>query len=132
MQSTNLKDVSGNAVQSTPPYRFELGSEQVLPQYNVFSFKGQSAAAYTFDLSGKDRILYFKYGSADGDAKLGGTLAISVDGQQLLHTEAPTYQEGAAETYEIPIEKANELTIIIKGNARLWDLGYREMMYFWD
>nr|WP_145165141.1 VanZ family protein [Paenibacillus terrae] len=124
-----VKDASGNTVQHTAPYRFELGGEQVLPQYNVFSFKEQTAAVYTSELSGRDIILYFKYGAT---GKLGGTLAISVDGQQLLLTEAPTYQEGAAETYEIPIEKANKLTITIKGNARLWDLGYREMKYFWN
>ncbi|MBB3126891.1 glycopeptide antibiotics resistance protein [Paenibacillus rhizosphaerae] len=127
-----LKNGSGNAVQSTTPYPFELSSEQVVPHYNVFSFKERTAAAYTSNLSGRDIILYFKYGGAGHDVKQGGTLLIRVDGQQLLHTEAPTYQDREVETYEIPIEKANNLTIIIEGNARLWDLGYREMKYFWN
>ncbi|OZB98907.1 VanZ family protein [Paenibacillus sp. XY044] len=127
-----LKDSSGNAVQATTPYPFELSSEQVVPHYNVFSFKEQTAAAYTSNLSGKDIILYFKYGVTGHDAKLEGTLSILVDGRQILYTEAPTYQERVAETYEIPLEKANELTIIIEGDARLWDLGYKELKYFWN
>ncbi|KAF9125749.1 hypothetical protein BGX30_000322 [Mortierella sp. GBA39] len=79
LSEVSVKNASGNTVQHTAPFRFELGGEQVLPQYNVYSFKEQTAAIYTSELSGKDIILYFKYGAT---GKLGGTLAISVDGQK--------------------------------------------------
>ncbi|MFD0716355.1 hypothetical protein [Paenibacillus sp. GCM10027626] len=32
----------------------------------------------------------------------------------------------------IYLERANELTITLEGNEKLWDIGFREMEYSWN
>jgi len=34
--------------------------------------------------------------------------------------------------FEINLDRSSEMTIIIQGNEKIWDVGIRDLKYFWD
>lgn len=56
---------------------------------------------------------------------------MSVDGQEILSTSDED-QRHEAEMLSVYLERANELTITIEGNEKLWDVGFRQMKYSFD
>ena len=125
-----LKDSNGNRLTETKPYSFRVGGQEVEPQYHVYSAEGKKVETYTYTLGGKEIYLYLNYGVPDQE-DLSGNLRVSVDGQEYLSASAAD-QRQEPEMSSLYVEQAKELTITIEGNEKLWDVGYREMRYFWN
>ncbi|MBH5319408.1 VanZ family protein [Paenibacillus sp. GSMTC-2017] len=125
-----LKDSTGNTSTGTKRYSFKIGGQNVEPQYNVYSVKEKNKETYTFTLGKKELYLYLNYGVPDQE-DVQGSLRISVDGHEYLFASAED-QRQEPEMFTIYLEQANELTITIEGNVKLWDVRFREMKYFWD
>lgn len=58
-----------------------------------------------------------------------GSLSVIVDGAELLSVSLEGDQRHEPNMSSIYLEQGNELTITIKGNVKLWNVGFREMTY---
>ncbi|MWC29171.1 VanZ family protein [Paenibacillus sp. MMS18-CY102] len=125
-----LKDSVGHASTGAKPDRFEIGGQEIEPQYNVYSAEGKKIETYTYALGNKELYLYLNYGIPDqGDFQ--GSITVTVDGQEILSASAAD-QRHETDMMSAYFERANELTVTIAGNEKLWDIGFREMRYPWN
>lgn len=126
-----LKDSTGNPSTGTQRSSLNIGGQIVEPQYNVYSIEGKMKETYTYTLGNKEDIyLYLNYGIPDHKESR-GSIRVAVDGHEMLSVYAEA-QRHEANMSEIFIPQAHELTITLEGNATLWDVGFREMVYFWN
>ncbi len=125
------KDSSGETFTGTKLYSFKIGGQNIEPQYNVFSAEGKKVETYTYTLGKKELVLSGYYGIPDDADDLNGSISLSVDGRQIL-SNSGEYQGREPGMFEIPLEAVDELTITLEGNEKLWDIGFREMGYFWN
>ncbi|BBH19227.1 hypothetical protein Back11_05720 [Paenibacillus baekrokdamisoli] len=58
-------------------------------------------------------------------------IRVAVDGHEFLSVSAEA-QRHEPDMSKIFLSQANELTITLEGNETLWDVGFREMIYFWN
>ncbi|MNZ82428.1 VanZ like family protein [compost metagenome] len=125
-----LKNVSVSSSTGTKRDSFQIGGQNVEPQYNEYSTEGQNTMTYTYMLDQKELYLYVNYGIPDQE-DAHGSLRISADGHEYLSisVEEPSNEPGMTSIY---LQGANELTITLEGNERIWDVGYREMRYAWN
>ena len=126
-----LKDSSGQTTAGTKPYSFKVSGQNVEPEYNVFDAKGKGSETYTYT-SEKEIMFSFYYGIPDVMDR-DGSIRVLVDGREVLSgsgTEQLNYPELFPQMFEIPLERASKITIIVKGNVKLWDVGVKEMKYF--
>lgn len=123
---------NSGAISSTGTTRdsFRIGGQIVEPQYNAYSTEGKNKVTYTYAVGKKELYLYVNYGVPDQE-DASGSLRISADGQEYLSTstEDPSNEPGMSSIY---LQGANELTITLEGNERIWDVGFREMKYSWN
>lgn len=128
-----LKDSSGHTTAGTKPYSFKVSGQNVEPEYNVFDAKSKGSETYTYT-SKKEIIFSFYYGIPDLMDSDGG-IRVLVDGREVLSgsgTEQMNYPELFPQMFEIPLERTSKIMIVVKGNIKLWDVGFREMKYFWN
>lgn len=130
MALNELKDSTGNPAVGTERYNFKVGGQNVEPQYHVYSVGGKNKETYTYTFGNKELYLYLNYGIPN-QADFDGAIRVSVDGQEFLSASAKD-QSHEPEMFGLYLERGNELTITIEGNETLWDVGFREMNYFWD
>ena len=125
-----LKNSSINSSNGTMRDSFQMGGQIVEPQYNAYSTEDENMVTYTYTLGKKELYLYLNYGIPDQEDSHGG-LRISADGQEYLSTsaEAQSHEPGMTSIY---LQGANELTITLEGNMKIWDVGFREMKYDWN
>jgi len=109
---------------------FQMGGQNVEPQYNAYSTEDKNIVTYTYTLGKKELYLYLNYGIPDQEDSH-GSLRISADGQEYLSTsaEAQSHELGMTSIY---LQGVNELTITLEGNVKIWDVGFREMKYDWN
>lgn len=125
-----MQDSTGNMTTGTKRDSFEVGGQIVEPQYNAYSVEGKSVQTYTYALGGKALILSMYYGAPD-QAELHGSISVSVDGHEYM-SPSPEYERHEPYIFEVPLEKADKLTITIEGNEKVWDVGFRRLQYFWS
>lgn len=123
-------DSQGNSNQQASLTPFKIGDKGVVPQFNVYKAKHGEKTTYTYDLGSKDVYIFLNYGIADSSAPY-GSIELTVDGQQTL-SDSAKYQGNAPVEFHWYFEKAKILTITVEGTEAVWDLGYREMKYFWE
>ncbi|WP_174818529.1 VanZ family protein [Paenibacillus kobensis] len=125
-----LKNSGINPSAGTKLDSFQIGGQNVEPQYNAYSTEGQHTVTYTYTLGKKELYLFLNFGIPNQEDAY-GSLSISADGQEYLSTSAedPSDEPGMSSIY---LQGANELTITLEGNARIWDVGFREMRYTWN
>ncbi|MNX11576.1 VanZ like family protein [compost metagenome] len=125
-----LKNSGASSSKGTKRGSFQIGGQNVEPQYNVYSPEGKGKVTYTYTLDSKELYLYLNFGIPDQE-DADGSLRISADGQEYLSTSAedPSHEPGMSSIY---LQGAKELTITLEGNERIWDVGFREMKYVWS
>lgn len=107
-----------------------VGGEKIKPKINVYASKGNENQTYTYRWDAKKEIrLYAYFGIVDNGGSAGeGELIIAADGSERVY-----YTESIkAERVDIPFDQINELTITLKGNAKLWDVTISEMKHRWE
>ncbi|KWX80244.1 teicoplanin resistance protein VanZ [Paenibacillus riograndensis] len=126
-----LKDSTGNPSAGTKRYRLKIGGQDVEPQYNVYSTEGKNKKTYKYTLDNKEEMYFsLNYGIPD-QKDFHGSISVAVDGHEFL-SAAADYLRHEPYMSEIFLQQANELTITIEGNVAMWDVGLREMKYFWN
>ncbi|MFB9324685.1 VanZ family protein [Paenibacillus aurantiacus] len=127
-----LNELKNSGINSSGTQRdsFRIGGQNVEPQYNAYSTEGQQTLTYTYTLGKKELFLYLNFGIPNQE-DANGSISISADGQEYLSTSAeePSDEPGMSSIY---LQGANELTITLEGNVRIWDVGFREMRYTWN
>jgi glycopeptide antibiotics resistance protein len=125
-----LKNSSVSSSKGTKRGSFQIGGQNVEPQYNAYSTEDKNTVTYTYTLGKKELYLYLNYGIPDQE-DFHGSLRISADGQEYLSTSAEdqSHELGKSSIY---LQGANELTITLEGNEKIWDVGFREMKYAWN
>ncbi|EJL20905.1 VanZ family protein [Brevibacillus sp. BC25] len=128
---TVMKEVTGTTPMTENLPSFTVAGERIEPKMNVYSSEGESTKTYNYILGNQKNVwLYFYFGIPDnGDSK--GEAKIIVDGQEISQLNEQSYQ-GAEALRELPFNEVNEITIIVSGNAKLWDVGIRGMQHWWE
>lgn len=128
---TVMKEMTGSIPMTENLPSFTVAGERIEPKMNVYSSEGESTKTYNYFLGNKEDVwLYFYFGIPDnGDLK--GEAKIIVDGQEVYQLDEQSSQ-GAGALRELPFNKVNEITIIVSGNAKLWDVGIRGMQHWWE
>lgn len=127
----DLRDRTGNPTTGPKTASFEIGGQEVEPQYNVYSIEGKNKETYRYTLGNKKEVyLFLNYGIPDQEDSR-GSIRITADGHEFLtvSVEAGRHEPDMSSIY---LPQANELTITIEGNVTLWDVGYKEMVYIWN
>ncbi|GED60161.1 VanZ family protein [Brevibacillus formosus] len=128
---TVMKETTGTTPMTENLPSFTVAGERIEPKMNVYSSEGESTKTYNYILGNQENVwLSFYFGIPDnGDAK--GEAKIIVDGQEISQLNEQSYQ-GAEALKEMPFNEVNEITIIVSGNAKLWDVGIRGMQHWWE
>lgn len=128
---TVMKEMTGTTPMTENLPSFTVAGERIEPKMNVYSSEGESTKTYNYILGNKENVwLSFYFGIPDnGDSK--GEAKIIVDGQEITPLNEQSYQ-GAKALREMPFNEVNEITIIVSGNAKLWDVGIRGMQHWWE
>ncbi|MGG4147537.1 VanZ family protein [Paenibacillus algorifonticola] len=128
-----LMNSSGNLSTGTKPNSFKLSDQDVNPRYNMYEV--ESGNLKTFTYTNKEEIIFsLNYGIPE-QMDYSGRIRVFVDGREVLTStgeDQRIYPELFPAMFEIPIEAESELTITIEGNEKIWDVGYRKMIYFWN
>ncbi|WP_237899831.1 VanZ family protein [Brevibacillus brevis] len=128
---TVMKEMTGTTPMTENLPSFTVAGERIEPKMNVYSSEGEPTKTYTYILGNKENVwLSFYFGIPDnGDST--GEAKIIVDGQEISQLNEQSYQ-GAEALRELPFNEVNEITIIVSGNAKLWDVGVRGMQHWWE
>ncbi|WP_054025009.1 VanZ family protein [Bacillus sp. FJAT-28004] len=126
----DVKEFTGSMPLTENLPSLTVAGKGIEPKMNVYSGEGESSKKYTYILGNKkDVLVYFYYGIPDNGAFM-GEVKIIVDGKKIFQRIAQDDQE--AEALDWHFEKINEITIIVSGNAKLWDVGISEMKHWWE
>ncbi|KMZ43160.1 MULTISPECIES: VanZ family protein [Bacillales] len=128
---TVMKEMTGTTPMTENLPSFSVAGERIEPKMNVYSSEGESTKTYHYILGNQKNVwLSFYFGIPDnGSSK--GEAKIIVDGQEISQLNEQSYQ-GAEALREMPFNEVNEITIIVSGNAKLWDVGVRGMQHWWE
>ncbi|OAB31240.1 VanZ family protein [Paenibacillus macquariensis subsp. defensor] len=122
----DVKEITGSMPLTENLPSLTVAGKGIEPKMNVYSSEGGSSKKYTYILGNKKDVLFYSYyGITDK-----GEVEIIVDGQRIAQLNDQYYQE--AEALDRHFEKINEITIIVSGNAKLWDVGFSEMKHWWE
>lgn len=128
---SEMKDDSGAPVSGTKGYRFQMNGQHVEPEYNVYRAGDKPDQTFTYTFDDEDELHFFlNYGIPD-DQELQGSLRVIIDGHEYL-TVSPEYLRREPDMFKIGLTQAREIRIILDGNMTVWDVGFREMGYFWE
>ncbi|MFS0558224.1 VanZ family protein [Brevibacillus sp. 179-C9.3 HS] len=121
---TDVIEITGNTPMTENLPSFTVAGKRIEPKMNVYSSEGASNKKFDYILGNKEDVsLHFNFGIPDtGDYK--GEVKIIVDGQEKFHANEQYSQE--AEAVEWHFDKVSQITIIVSGNAKLWDVEIRE------
>ncbi|GAB6989086.1 VanZ family protein [Paenibacillus pini] len=124
-----LKNSGISSSTGTKRDSFQIGGQNVEPQYNAYSTEGENTVTYTYTLGKKELYLYLNFGIPNKEHAY-GSLRISADGQEYLSASSkdPSDEPGMSSIY---LQGANELVITLEGDERIWDIGIREMRHTW-
>lgn len=127
----DVKEINGTMPMTENLPSFTVAGQKIEPKMNVYNSEGGKSKSYTYILGNKEGVtLYSYYGILDkGDFK--GEVTILADGN--VRAQYNEQFNNGAESLELPFfEKVNEITIIVSGNAKLWDVEFTEMKHWWE
>ncbi|MGG4439546.1 VanZ family protein [Brevibacillus fortis] len=128
---TVMKEMTGTTPMTEKLPSFTVAGERIEPKMNMYSSEGESTKTYNYILGNKENVwLSFYFGIPD-NVNFKGEAKIIVDGQEVYQLNEQSSQ-GAEALRELPFNKVNELTIIVSGNGKLWDVGIRGMQHWWE
>ncbi|AJS61458.1 VanZ family protein [Paenibacillus sp. IHBB 10380] len=127
----DVKEVTGSMPLTENLPSLTVAGKGIEPKMNVYSSEGELSKKYTYILGNKKDVLFYSYyGIPDK-----GEVEIIVDGQKIAQLNAQLndqYYQEAEGLVDRHFEKINEITIIVSGNAKLWDVGFSEMKHWWE
>lgn len=107
-----------------------VAGKKIETAINVYYSEGNKSKSYTYILGNKKDVMFYSYYGIPEKGDLKGEVTILADGNERAQYNEQ-YNTGA-EPLNIPLDKVNEITIIVSGNAKLWDVGFSEMKHWWE
>lgn len=123
-----VKEINGSMPMTENLPSMTISGKKIEPKMNVFNSDGAKSKSYTYILGNKSDVKFYSYyGIPDkGDPK--GEVTVLVDDGKI----SAQYNQKGTEPLNIPLDKVNKITIIVSGNAKLWDVGFSEMKHWWE
>ena len=121
LESNNHKQLDQNLES------FTIGQDTIEPVFNLYSSDDGATKVYHYSFDRADIVLSFNYGIPDHASSNEGQAIIAVNGE-----EKESYSNKEHSSSEMILEKVDELTITIQGQAQLWDVTFKEMKYKWE
>ncbi|MGE7187096.1 VanZ family protein [Peribacillus sp. NPDC006672] len=124
-----MKEITGSMPMTEDLPSFNMG-KKIEPKMNVYTSEGDKGKEYTYILGNKkDVIFYANFGIPDNE-EFKGEVVIKADGQPVIQISEEHYF--GVEPLLRPFDMINEITIIVSGNAKLWDVGISEKKHWWE
>ena len=127
---TDVKEITGSTPMTENLPSFTVAGKRIEPKMNVYSSESEPIKEYNYILGNKKDVWFHSYFGIPDNGVIKGEVKVIVDGHEMAHLNEQYNQE--AEALDWPLEKINEITIIVSGNAKLWDVGFSEMKHWWD
>lgn len=124
------KELTGSMPMTKNLPKFTVAGEKIEPKINLYSSEGKEIKTYTYILGNKKDVWFHSYFGIPDNGVFESEFKIIVDGQEKALLNEQYNQE--AEALNWPLDKINEITIIVSGNAKLWDVGISEMKHWWE
>ncbi|MNJ50710.1 hypothetical protein D3C77_459930 [compost metagenome] len=89
----------------------------------------------TFTYTNNEAIIFYLYYGVPEQSDYSGRIIVSVDGNEVMVNSGEDQRrdpELYPAMFKIPIEAGSELAITIEGSEKIWDVGYKQMGYFWN
>ncbi|MDH6368778.1 glycopeptide antibiotics resistance protein [Paenibacillus sp. PastF-3] len=125
-----VKELTGNMPITQDLPSLTITGKTINPKMNLYSSEGEETHQYKYILGDKKEILLYLNFAFPVKDDSSSELIIVADDNVIFQT---------AEQYSPDIElintsliTVNELTIILKGNVKLWDVGFSEMKHWWE
>ncbi|MNO24470.1 VanZ like family protein [compost metagenome] len=125
-----VKELTGNMPMTQDLPSLTIAGKTIIPKMNLYSSKGEEINQYKYILGDKKEIvlhLNFAFPVKDDSSS---ELIIVADDNVILHTIKQYSLD--IELMNISLITVNELTIILKGNVKVWDVGFSEMKHWWE
>lgn len=126
-------DSSGKSANGDYADSFQLNKQTVKPGYNLYGAESAVSRTFTYTSEG-ETIFSFYYGFPE-PTDYAGSLHVIFNGNEIMTSTGEDQQrlpEIFPALFKIPLEPGSELKIIIEGNEKIWDVGYRRMQYMWN
>ncbi|MEC2075262.1 VanZ family protein [Metabacillus fastidiosus] len=125
-----VKEITGSMPITENLPSFTMAGEKIEPKMNVYISEGDKEKKYTYILGKKKDVnFYANFGIPDNE-EFKGEVIIMADGNVKLHNSEEYYT--GVNSLSMPLDKVNEITIIVSGNTKLWDVGFGEMKHLWE
>jgi glycopeptide antibiotics resistance protein len=114
---------------------FTIAGDTIEPQFNLYSNEGNTSQTYTYNVEGKEELIfYLNLGIPDTEEFKGKVTIYTDDGVRIQIDEESLTEPG---TLEMPLEiplfyETKEMTIVITGNIKLWDVDFTELKHWWE
>ena len=127
----DVKEMNGNMPMAENLLSFTVAGKKIEPKMNVYSSDGDKSTSYTYVLGNKKDITLYSYFGIPDNGDFKGEVTILADGK--VRAQYNEQYNNGAEHLILPFfDKVNEITIIVSGNAKLWDVGFSEMKHWWE
>jgi hypothetical protein len=130
---TEWTDNSGNSSAGVKPNSIHINGQKVPLRYNLFGSEGGEPRTFKYK-SEEQTIFSFNFGNPE-PTDYSGEISITRDGQEILNYAGEfqrTNPDAFPGVFEIPLEPGDELKITVKGEMKIWDVGYKMMQYIWN
>lgn len=126
----DVKEITGSMPLTENLPSFSVAGKKIETKMNVYSSEDDSSKKYTYILGNKKDVKFYSYYGIPDYEDFKGEVTIMADGNLVAQYNEKYNKE--AEILYIPFDKINEITIIVSGNAKLWDVGFSEMKHWWE
>ncbi|WP_282943355.1 VanZ family protein [Paenibacillus sp. RC67] len=127
---SDLKEMNESMPMTRKLPSFTVAGEKVEPKMNVYSSEDGKSTKYTYILGNKKDVMFYGYYGILDNEDFQGEVTLLVDGE--LRAQLNEQYDEDAVVLDFPVDRINEVTFIIAGNAKLWDVGFTEMKHWWE
>ncbi|AAK79412.1 glycopeptide antibiotics resistance protein [Clostridium acetobutylicum] len=110
---------------------FTVQGEKVQPKFNLFSSKDGIGKEYLFNLGKKNLWFYAKCGIPDNE-EYKGSVKIVINGQEWFQFNDKDEDKHICKVKTFFEGEAEDVKIIITGNAKVWDVSIGEIKHWWE
>jgi hypothetical protein len=126
----DVKEIAGSIPMSENLPSFTVAGKRIEPKMNMYSNEDASSTVYTYNLGDKKDVIFYAYYGIPDNEDFKGEVTVFADGNTFVQYNEEYNNE--VETLYKSFDKINEITIIVSGNAKLWDVGFSEMKHWWE
>lgn len=130
---TEWTDNSGKSSTGDKPDSIQINGQKIPLRYNLYGAEDGDSRTFTYKSEGQT-VFTLKYGNPE-PTDYSGDISIIRDDQEILNYSGDfqrTNPDVFPGVFEIPLEPGDELKITVKGEMKVWDVGYTRMQYSWN